>query len=89
MHLGRVNADLTTSTPHGENPNSIGSRYVDAPRLLEILFDEACRPSLRWVRDQQRNRTLPFVKIGRLVFFDPVACKAALDAKAAGRKGVR
>jgi hypothetical protein len=59
---------------------------VDAPKLLEILFDEASRPSLRWIRDQQKARTLPFAKIGRRVFFDPILVKAHFDAKAAGRK---
>jgi hypothetical protein len=54
--------------------------------LLELLFDEASRPSLRWLRDQQKARALPFAKIGRLCFFDPILVKAHLDAKAAGRK---
>jgi len=56
-------------------------QYVDAKQLLEILFDESTRPSLRWVRDQQRNRTLPFVKLGRLCFFDPHLVKLHLDSK--------
>jgi len=73
-------------TPQTEKQNPLAARYVDAPKLLEILFDEASRPSLRWIRDQQKARRLPFAKIGRLVFFDPVACKAALDAKGAGRR---
>lgn len=76
-------SELTLQT---EKQIPLPSRYVDAEKLLEILFDEASRPSLRWIRDQQKARRLPFAKIGRLVFFDPVACKAALDAKAAGRK---
>lgn len=61
------------------------SHYVDAPKLLEILFDEDCRPSLRWLREQQAARKIPFVKIGRLVFFDPAAVKAAFDALASRR----
>ena len=77
-------SELTSQT---EKQSPLATRYVDAPKLLEILFDEASRPSLRWIRDQQKARRLPFAKIGRLVFFDPVACKAALDAKATGRKG--
>jgi hypothetical protein len=76
-------SELTSQT---EKQSPLVTRYVDAPKLLEILFDEASRPSLRWIRDQQKARRLPFAKIGRLVFFDPVACKAALDAKANGRK---
>ena len=84
QHGGMINAP----TPQAEQQGQLATRYVDALKLLEILFAEASRPSLRWLRDQQKARTIPFVKIGRLVFFDPVACKAALDAKAAGRKGV-
>ena len=61
--------------------NAPGARYVDAPKLLEVLFDEQCRPSLRWLREQQAKRKIPSVKIGRLVFFDPIACKAALSAR--------
>lgn len=76
-------SELTSQT---EKQNPLATRYVDAEKLLEILFDEASRPSLRWIRDQQKARRLPFAKIGRLVFFDPVACKAALDAKSAGRR---
>lgn len=76
-------SEITSQT---EKQSPLATRYVDAPKLLEILFDEASRPSLRWIRDQQKARTLPFAKIGRLVFFDPVACKAALDAKSAGRR---
>ena len=48
------------------------NQLVDGTRLLEVLFDEASRPSLRWLREQQARRAIPFVKRGRLVFFDPV-----------------
>ena len=61
------------------------SRYVDAPKLLEIIFDADCRPSHRWLREQQAMRKLPLVKIGRLVFFDLVAVRAALNAQAMSR----
>jgi hypothetical protein len=61
------------------------AQYVDARKLLEILFAPECRPSVRWLRTQQAARKIPFVKISRLVFFDPVVCKAALDAKAVKR----
>jgi len=53
--------------------------YVDGPRLLETLFpNEQCRPSLRWLRDQQKRRAIPFVKISHLVFFDPKEVRDAL-----------
>jgi len=77
---------MSETTSQTAQPNEPATRYVDAIKLLEILFDEASRPSLRWVRDQQKARTIPFCKIGRRVFFDPQMVKAHLDARAAGRR---
>jgi len=54
------------------------SKLVDAKGLLDALFDESSRPSLRWIRDQQRSRAIPFVRIGRLVFFDVNQVRARL-----------
>ena len=54
---------------------------VDGPRLLETLFpNPVCRPSLRWLRANQWS--LPHVRIGRLVWFDPKLVKTQLDARA-------
>ena len=47
------------------------NKLVDAKGLLEEIFEEKSRPSLRWLREQQARRAIPFVKRGRLVFFDP------------------
>ena len=58
-------------------------RLVDAKGLLENLFDESCRPSLRWLRTQQKRRAIPSVTIGRLVFFDTEATRAALNTRRA------
>lgn len=59
-----------------------GDGLVDAPRLLELLFpNPACRPSLRWLRDQTSKRTVPFIRIGRLVFFDLAQVRAVLLKK--------
>jgi hypothetical protein len=35
------------------------TKLVDASQLLEILWDEESRPSLRWLRDRQAERELP------------------------------
>lgn len=63
--------------PHSRNFTSVlresqtcNRMLVDGQRLLEELFDPSCRPSLRWLREQQRRRAIPFVKLGHLVFFD-------------------
>ena len=56
-------------------------QLVNAKRLLEVLFEEKSRPSLRWLREQQARRTIPYVKIGRLCFFDPVIVREHLNAR--------
>ena len=56
-------------------------QLVDAARLLEILFDERSRPSLRWLREQQRRRTIPYIKIGHLVRFNPAQVREALEER--------
>ena len=46
-------------------------QLVSAVRLLEILWDQATRPSLRWLRTQQKQRTIPSIRIGRRIWFCP------------------
>lgn len=54
------------------------TQYVDGNELLKILFSENSRPSLRWLRAQQKRRALPYVKIGRLVRFNVDQVRDAL-----------
>lgn len=54
------------------------SKLVDAQGLLEELFSEECRPSLRWVREMQRRRKIPYIKIGHLVRFDVECVRRSL-----------
>lgn len=56
-------------------------KLVDATGLLEILFDKNSRPSLRWLRNQQKVGKIESVKIGRLIFFDPEQVRAKLFPK--------
>jgi hypothetical protein len=65
-----------TATPQ---TGPLGSKYVHARKLLKELFDDECRPSIRWLRYNQDS--LPHVRIGRLVYFDPEAVRAHLSAK--------
>ena len=53
--------------------------FVDGAELLKILFSEECRPTLSWLRSQQKARHIPFVKVGRLVFFSPAQVQAAWE----------
>lgn len=55
-----------------------GSKLVDANGLLEVLFDASSRPSVRWLRQMQAQRIIPYVKIGHLVRFDIDEVREAL-----------
>jgi len=54
------------------------TKLVDASRLLEILWDEKSRPSLRWLRERQAERAVPYVKVGARVWFDPEEVRQCL-----------
>lgn len=60
------------------NQPDIEKQAVSGEKLLEIIFPPECRPTLRWLRKQQKIRRVPFVKIGRLVFFFPDQVREAL-----------
>jgi hypothetical protein len=62
-------------------------KLVNAPTLLDTIFSPESKPSLRWLREQQRNRAIPSVKIGRLIFFDPRAVAAALEKRTLKPRG--
>jgi hypothetical protein len=65
----------TSATTPPTTPNKL----VDADGLLEALFEEPSRPSLRWLRQMQAQRKIPYVKIGHLVRFDIEKVRAALE----------
>jgi uncharacterized protein YbaR (Trm112 family) len=54
------------------------TQLVDAEKLLEILFLPDCRPTLRWLRERQKKREIPYVKLGRLVYFNPARVQESL-----------
>ena len=57
------------------------AKLVDAQGLLTAIFDEASRPSLRWVRTMQKRRVIPYIKVGHLVRFDVEKVRTALDSR--------
>ena len=56
-------------------------KLVNAERLLEALFDEESRPSLRWLRQMQAQRVIPYYKLGHLVRFKVDEVREALEAE--------
>jgi hypothetical protein len=51
---------------------------VDAATLLKTNWHPDSTPSLRWLRDQTAKRTIPYIKIGHKVFFDPAKVRQSL-----------
>jgi len=69
---------MMNTVPESKQPPHTGGQLVNGAQLLEILFTPESRPSLRWLRWQQKEGRIPYVKMGQLVFFDPVAVRAAM-----------
>jgi hypothetical protein len=77
-----MNALPITGTAETEKDTSNQNQHlVNGDKLLEIIFHEDCRPTVRWLRNQQKLRRIPFVKIGHLVFFSPAQVRAALEKR--------
>ena len=62
---------IPLTQPGAPSPLGEMDQFVDGPRLLEILWDQASRPSLRWLRYQQKRRSIPFSRVGHRVWFVP------------------
>jgi hypothetical protein len=60
-------------------------QLVDGLKLLEILFPSECRPTLRWLRERQKKREIPYVKLGRLVYFNPARVQESLAKQPTGK----
>jgi len=63
------------------NELAVNGKLVSGPQLLEELFDPNCKPSLRWLRTQTKSKSIPYIRIGHLVFFDVDMVRTALAAK--------
>lgn len=44
-------------------------RFVSGPILLQRLFDDECRPTMKWLRSMTKRKEIPFHKIGGMVLF--------------------
>jgi len=65
-----------TKHPNATTPAGL---YGAEPCLHVVFPDETTRPCLRTFREWQNQRLIPFKKIGRRTFFDPVEVRRALD----------
>jgi len=77
----RAGARKVISMKSGMNELVVSGKLVSAEQLLELLFDEKSRPSLRWLRGQTKAKVIPHIRIGHLVFFDLEMVRAALASR--------
>lgn len=71
---------LSAMEKFNERSSAVGPGLLDAVDLLAEIWPRSnSRPSLRWLREQQRKRTIPFLKIGHKVFFNPIKVRQALE----------
>lgn len=66
---------------HNEIEMNAHPKLVNKAQLLKELFDDACRPSMRWLNYQTAAKAIPYVKIGGKVFFDVPKVRAKLAEK--------
>jgi hypothetical protein len=63
-------------------PESLNLELVGAQTLLERLWpDEKERPSLRTLRNWQKRRIVPYIRLGRLVYFHPQEVADAIRSR--------
>lgn len=62
----------------------LDSTLVSGPELLKLLWEKPSRPSMRWLRERQKQGDLPYVKIGGKVFFDVEGVKLAIATTTIG-----
>jgi hypothetical protein len=77
------NTNLLINMNRKETLDSQASQeLVGKQTLLEKLFpNEADRPSTRWLDMQCAKRAVPFVRLGRLIWFDVPQVRAAFAAR--------
>jgi hypothetical protein len=79
--LYSYNSSAAEAPAKSELKTSHSDKLVSAEQLLALLWEENSRPSLRWLREQQARRTIPFIKIGARVWFQPSEVRGHLLMK--------
>lgn len=69
----------TAATKSKDGPNEFQG-LVGEKALMEIIWPDSCsRPSVRWFQSLKADGVIPFVRIGRRVFYDPVEVRLAFN----------
>ena len=60
------------------NDIRVSGKLMTGEELLAELFTDAARPSMRWLRRQILARNIPFVRMGRFIYFDLELVRTAI-----------
>jgi hypothetical protein len=60
-------------------PSGATDKRVNATELLELLYSQKSRPSIRWLRKMTSDGIIPVERHGRMVFYVPSQVVAALN----------
>lgn len=77
----RAGGSLANSHPVDAETLVPKGKLVSAQQLLDQLFDPGSKPSIRWLRARTRAETIPYYRIGHLVYFDVEMVRAVLADK--------
>ena len=56
-------------------------KLVNAENLLIELWAEGSRPTLRTIRAWQKARRIPYIQLGRKIYFDPDEVRGDLEKR--------
>src|ERR1035441_4916780 len=77
----KKDTNINANPPSSEAAGSEIPGFVGKARMLEILFpNKADRPSLRWLDMACQRREIPFIRLGRLIWFDPKQVRRVMVA---------
>ncbi|MCW5555429.1 MAG: hypothetical protein KIS67_25115 [Verrucomicrobiae bacterium] len=60
-------------------PSGATDKRVNAVELLDVLYSQKSRPSLRWLRKMTAAGIIPVERHGRMLFYVPSQVVAALN----------
>jgi hypothetical protein len=60
-------------------PCGATDKRVNAVELLDVLYSQSSRPSLRWLRKMTADGIIPVERHGRMLFYVPSQVLAALN----------
>ena len=69
--------------------DTIPEKLTNVQGLIDALFADGAKPSVRHIRRLQAKGAIPFYRFGGKILFSPPAVRSALDRQATAIRGLR